>query len=520
MQVEDIHGQPGVLLRAEMTRDAFKRLRADTAAFMWLFIIAGGVFCVVSIHLLGKLVLTRLMRLSKNVIGIAESSDLSARLPEDGNDELTHLAEAINGMLESLEHSEMERQENAEQLETLIENQGEGVLIVDIDGSIIFANPAAAQIFGTPRTGLLGVKINDFVTPADLAVINAQREKCRSGQKARCEIEVLRGPMDRRAVLVTASPRLDDDGNFIGTFKVVRDITDIRVAESLKATVDAKNDFLSMVSHELRTPLVPIISYADLLLDGTFGQLPETCREPLKTINERAQKLKSLIDDLLQFTRLDNGTLQMNRTTFSVLGYVHNIVRTNWEIHKLPSSSLRVNGDDFEVHADPERLRQIIDNLIENAIKYSDAVLDVTVSLRADDRNGYVSVSDKGVGISPEHLPFVFDKFYQVEHLDTRKHEGVGLGLALAKELARLMNGTLSVESEVGKGSTFTLTLPLAGSSSRRTDDEGKDEGREKAGFDQDSTPAEVVRSIASSLRELGSEGSNVSRETDQKKGD
>ncbi len=230
----------------------------------------------------------------------------------------------------------------------------------------------------------------------------------------------------------------------------------------LKRALKVKTEFLSMVSHELRTPLVPIIGYSELLADGLLGDIPAEAVDSVNIIKDRAQYLAKLIEDLLVLTRMEGGKIILDLKPINVAKRVREIIADYRLVQHAKPVSVDWSGEEFTVLADQTRVHQILRNLIENAIKFSNETVHITFQTRCEFSKGIITVYDNGIGIPAEHLPRVFDRFYQVEDVDIRKHGGTGLGLAITKELTELMGGTISVSSEVGKGSTFTIILPLA----------------------------------------------------------
>jgi signal transduction histidine kinase len=238
------------------------------------------------------------------------------------------------------------------------------------------------------------------------------------------------------------------------------------LAESKKRLEDAiasKADFVSMVSHELRTPLTVILGYSETLLKNAerYG-IEAVARRPVEAILRRARHLRTLIEDLIQLSAVDRGTLKVEMERVSVRKELLEILSEFREMNFGKPVSVAWEGEEFLVLCDRTRFLQVMQNLLDNAVKYSEDRVDILVTTRREGNRGLIAVRDKGVGIPPEHLGLVFDRFYQAEHVHTRSHGGAGLGLAIAKEILSVMDGAIAVESEPGKGSTFTVSLPIA----------------------------------------------------------
>jgi signal transduction histidine kinase len=224
----------------------------------------------------------------------------------------------------------------------------------------------------------------------------------------------------------------------------------------------AKLEWLRAMSHELRTPLNAIGGFVQLLKSGARGDVPERMRDDLDRIERNQQRMATLINEVLQFARLDAGhvNFEIGRVPVGrLLLDLHDYVPMN---EKARGRSLTVHrcGDDIAVLADEDKTRQILLNLITNALKHTPAASSITVSVtNATSERVHIAVADNGPGIAPERLERVFEPFVQAESALNRPVDGLGLGLSIARELARGMGADLTVASRVGKGTTFTLSL-------------------------------------------------------------
>jgi len=227
----------------------------------------------------------------------------------------------------------------------------------------------------------------------------------------------------------------------------------------------AKSKFLSMMSHDLRTPLSAVTGYADILSMGIRGPVNDAQREGLRRIKDASQYLLGLLNDILDIARLDSGQVHVRVEPVPVhaaLARAEELV-----LLRLQEAGLEYGrdgcGPETRVRADPERLQQILLNLLTNAIKFTPRGGRVSVTCKSAGDRTLVRVSDTGRGIPDDHIARIFDPFVQVDrHQNEPSQQGVGLGLAISRDLARAMDGDLTVESTVGQGSAFTLTLPSA----------------------------------------------------------
>lgn len=236
----------------------------------------------------------------------------------------------------------------------------------------------------------------------------------------------------------------------------------LRAKQAAEEANRAKDKFLSTVSHELRTPISTIKSLTQYLSMGVRGPVTDDQKDYLNRIETAADYLDTLINDILDFARLEAGSIE---TTLQAVPLEEALQRTESLIEvRFEEEGLTYNRPslpaDLQVRADPDRLQQILLNLLTNAIKFTPNGGAVSVTVEHDDENAHIHVADTGVGIPAEEQAHIFDPFIQADGQDIDTKSGIGLGLAISHDLATAMNGTLTVDSEEGEGATFTLTLP------------------------------------------------------------
>jgi PAS domain S-box-containing protein len=345
-------------------------------------------------------------------------------------------------------------------LSAIIENSAEGVMILDAHGKIEAFNRALAHITGWQAEIARGRPVAEV-----LALRNRQGQpvmlpqppvQWTSAVEARLYVEgnVVRRGGPPLTVGVTVTPLYDAEGRLARVILNVVDITRFRQAEELKST------FVSVVSHELKTPVALIKGYAETLrrADATWDRA--TMEESLGVIAEEADHLTHLIDSLLQASRIQAGGLKLEPTDVNLPRLAEKIVdgfRTQTRAH---SFQLDFPDDLPPVWGDPERLREVLSNLVSNAVKYSPEGGTVWVGGRADQTGVTVYVADQGIGIPPEEQSRIFERFHRIESGLGRRTEGAGLGLYLVKAIVEAHGGRVWVESAPGRGSIFMFTLP------------------------------------------------------------
>jgi PAS domain S-box-containing protein len=355
------------------------------------------------------------------------------------------------------------------------------IFMLDPEGYIISWNRGAQRAKGYTDEEIIGKHFSIFYTQEDLARDHPAFELRHAMKHGRYEEEGWRLRKDGTRfwanVVITAIR--DEHGVLIGFGKVTRNLTERLVQEQQRielikeqqarldaeASSTAKSYFLTTMSHELRTPLNAIIGYVDLLDLGVHGTLNEDQRESLDRVRRSSKHLLGLINDVLNIARVERGTVEYTIAQFpasELLDYAEPLVIPQFIAHEVKLVRHKP-VEDADVLADKEKAQQIILNLLTNAYKFTAPGGQVELSVEVRPETVAFAVADTGRGIPQARLENIFEPFVQIDrHLNHESQQGVGLGLSISKDLARGMNGDLTVESEVGVGSTFTLTLPRA----------------------------------------------------------
>lgn len=247
-------------------------------------------------------------------------------------------------------------------------------------------------------------------------------------------------------------------------FKIEQLATELEVAnDRLKELDQLKSEFLSIASHQLRAPITAIRGYASNIMDGTYGKIPDNLKDPLETMQESSRLMASAIEDYLNISRIEQGRMKYDKSEFNLREIVGKVVNELASIAKKRGLTLTGNGgtEPIMVTADIGKIKQVISNLVDNAIKYTEKG-GVTVSTSVSGNTAHIEIKDTGVGIAPEEIGKLFEKFKRARGANKVNTTGTGLGLYVARQLIEGHGGTIKVSSEgVGKGSTFTIELPL-----------------------------------------------------------
>ncbi len=354
----------------------------------------------------------------------------------------------------------IEVSEEKKELEATLESMLAGVIFVRKNGRIAVMNETARAIFGIKEEKLVGKQYTDVIK--ETRIVEMIDKAIKTGEEQKEEVSFivqLHGqPTEKFYQVQTAPVRGENGEGMVGAVAIFNDITEIRTLERMKTA------FVSTVSHELRTPLTSIKGFISTLLSDTEGFFDNEARMEFYTIiDQECDRLTRLISDLLNVSRIESGrALQVNWKRFDVLELAEKVVEVQRSYTEKHTLIVDVQGDIPKIMADPDKVDQILTNLVNNAIKYSPEGGEIRVKISMDDENTvHFVVSDQGLGIPPEHIDKVFDRFHRIDTADTRKAGGTGIGLYLVKHLVEAHGGKIWVESEVGKGSDFHFTLPV-----------------------------------------------------------
>ena len=385
-----------------------------------------------------------ILALTKGAKSLAEG-DMSQSLKVRSTDEIGQLTSSFNYMAEELAKnmSEISREKN--RLEILLHNMSDGVISFDKDGDLMLANAAAATMLDVEE---MNMTFTEFIRKYDInsgVYLDMGNEPSKK----------VTFPVGKQFINANFSPYYDKKGEIEGLVVVLQDITEQKKLD------DMRKEFVANVSHELRTPLTTVKSYTETLLDGAMEE-KELATEFLSIINSEADRMPFLVRDLLQLTRFDNKQVRLDMTEIEMNDFLSMTVRQN-RIHA-EAKNQQLSFEPYEhmvvVHGDRDRVGQVVNNIVTNAIKYSLEQATIRIFITEDEQFFKINVKDTGMGISREDLPRIFERFYRVDKARSRAMGGTGLGLAIAKEIMESHGGRLTAESEYGKGTTMTMWFP------------------------------------------------------------
>ncbi len=444
---KSVTGQPGVIrlaLPLSQVENALSELHSVLGAAVAL-----AFLCSLMLGYILSNVTTRPLRAIAAAAARIGKGDLGFRVPVTGSDEAGDLASVMNDMAARLE-TQMDRiSTERNRLDTILSSMGEGVMVTDNLGTVTMANPAFRTLFSLGEY-VEGESLIEIIRQP--ALNDTLKKVLATGEEIQEEI-TLHTPEEK--VVLTHWVPLLENGLMMGLVAVFHDISDIKRLEKVR------RDFVANVSHELRTPVAVIKGYAETLISDGQKMDHEKAAHFSKIIYNHAERLTSLISDLLTLSQLESGKLGLNMQPTTILGALNRACSLLERKARDKEISLHkeIVEETPQVLADLGRLEQVFINLLDNAIKYTPLNGDIVVSAEDLGTMVRIDVTDTGIGIPAKDLSRIFERFYRVDAARSREMGGTGLGLSIVKHIVQAHGGVISVESEQGKGSTFSFTL-------------------------------------------------------------
>lgn len=389
--------------------------------------------------------------------------NVQSRSPRQFNPEDQELLTAIGNQI-GIAIANAQLIDDAEQrratLDSVMNSLVDGLVLVDRRGRIAYANPRTEEMLDLPPRALVGQTVEAVEgrlasRVAEPELVSSQFRAAVADLQTAPAVDFALTAPNPRALQARFFPIHDAGGYNLGLGLLLRDITQERELDQMKSQL------LSTVSHELRTPLASIKGFATTLLREDVQWDEDSRREFLSIIDEESDRLSELISNLLDMSRIEAGTLRVEPEPTDLGPIVQETMAEFQVMTREHRFEARLPSSLPLVWADPRRARQVVRNLVENAVKYSPGGGPVTVTVQPLADSVQVCVADQGLGIEPEHLDHIFDRFYQVDSASTRKVGGSGLGLSICKAIVEAHDGQIWAESQPGVGSRFHFTLPL-----------------------------------------------------------
>lgn len=425
-------------------------LVSGSAQYIVFFLLTGAYFAII---LLFYQVYKNYVRPVKHLVETIESlvsGNYKVRVHEDFHADTGRLQGAINELARHLQDLNRQEKMHARQLNSVIENMASGVMLIDQQGYVHLVNKRFVDLFGLTRERYTDSLYYDVLDQSQIH--ETVQEVFLYEQPIKNEMTLTKELMTYYLEVIGA-PYFNQKHDLRGAVLVFHDVTEFKRLEQMR------KDFVANVSHELRTPITSIKGFAETMLDDELDKQLE--QHFLSIIHKESHRLQLLIQDLLDLSKLEKADFHLNYQTIHVDSLIRESVEMTKVQAKEKSIALTIAGEnELVLSADYDRLKQVILNLIYNAINYTPNGGKVTVA--AYNSSGYIKieVSDTGMGIAPEALPRIFERFYRVDKARSRNTGGTGLGLSITKHIVEAHDGQIFVDSVVDQGSTFTIMLP------------------------------------------------------------
>lgn len=461
-----------VYLRASL-ESVYSNINSITLIYLSAALITIAIGLILAI-LISQEITRPIEEMRKQALRIARG-DFSGQVRVMGNDELGQLAGAVNNLSVRVEEAQASTDSERRRLDSVLSHMSDGVLATDRRGNVTIVNNMALQLLGVDHEDdLIGKSIIDVL---DIRHDYTVRQLVNSDQREM----IIDMSNDGNNLILNAyfSPIQRESGFVSGLVCVLHDVTSQQKEER------ERKQFVSNVSHELRTPLTSVHSYVEALSDGAWKD-KEVAPKFLNVIQGETDRMIRMINDLLSLSRMDAGTTKLNLEYVNIkelLNYILNrfdmIIKNEEEDSSKKKYKIErhFTKKDLWVEIDTDKFTQVIDNIMNNAIKYSPDGGIITVRLLETHNHVIMSISDQGLGIPRKDLGRIFDRFFRVDKARSRKQGGTGLGLAISKEVINMLGGQIWVDSVEGHGSTFYISLPYV---SYEEEDDWDDQEAEK----------------------------------------
>jgi len=429
----------------------------QTLNTLWLILFIGGIIFVL---LAALLIYFRSKRISRPLLRLRKSAELISqgnfdeRVEISASFEISSLGQSMNIMAGQLKQRINTILRQRAQADAILSSMVEGVIAVDVEKKIISINKPALALFHLNIDIVPGQRIEELISTSE--ILTLIDEALKTSQQV--EKEIILYNEQERLIQAMATNLRGGEGNTFGVLLVLRDVTRMRRLENVR------KEFAMNVSHELRTPLTSIKGFVETILENTLNNPKETGRF-LSIISRQTERVIAIVDDLMSLARLEKDT-ERGGIELSLIKIDDVIINARQSCLNAASSKhveiKKMYEPGLQVLGNAQLLEQALVNLIDNAVKYSDK--NSAIELIAASKAGeiYINVTDRGCGIPDEHLPRIFERFYRVDKARSSELGGTGLGLAIVKHIAQAHGGRAEVKSEAGKGSMFSIILPVS----------------------------------------------------------
>ncbi|MDG5789430.1 cell wall metabolism sensor histidine kinase WalK [Evansella sp. AB-P1] len=428
--------------------DIYDQIQEINQILMTGTIIALAITAVLGI-LLARTITRPIIDMKKQAV-VMGRGDFSRNVKVYGDDEIGQLATTFNELNNKLQDANATTEAERRKLSSVLTHMTDGVIATDRDGKIILMNKRAESMLEKKQDQVLGTEITK--------VLNLDKFMKHHDLYKITDPILLDFDYEEEETILEAHFSViekDNGKQKNGLIAVLHDVTEQEKIE------EERREFVANVSHELRTPLTSMKSYLEALADGAIED-PEVAPRFIKVTQTETERMIRLVNDLLQLSKMDSKDYHMNFASIHLPKFLDQVVE-RFEMSTKNESidfEYKIPDKDIYVYGDRDKLTQLLDNIVSNAVKYSPEGGEITCSMKVEKERVIISIKDEGVGIPKENIPHVFDRFYRVDKARSRNLGGTGLGLAIAKEIVLAHGGSIWVSSDWGKGTTISFSLP------------------------------------------------------------
>ncbi len=410
-----------------------------------LAISIAALLVIVAAAFITRMITRPVRQITKAAEGIA-AGKLDQQIPIRANDEIGRLGRAFNEMSLNLKTTMATIVDERGKLVNVLASISDGVVMTDSEGNVALVNPAAERLFNFEETKAVGRPLIEAIHDHEIDYVVKKCLNTTTEQSAQLD------SMTGRFLRIIATPITT--GKLSGALVLIQDLTEMRSLQTMR------REFVGNISHELRTPLASIKAIVDTLRDGAIDD-KETAVNFLNKLDIEVDRMAQMVAELTELSRIETGRIKLKLESVNINSLIEEVaMRLNPQAERQQVSlSTELSSDLPLIQADKERIQQVIVNIVHNAIKFTPSGGRVVISTRHGGKSVTTQVSDTGIGISKDDLPHIFERFFKADK--SRSTSGTGLGLAIAKHIVQTHGGSILVESEEGKGATFSFSLPL-----------------------------------------------------------
>lgn len=437
------------ITRLAMKFDDIKSMQNRYLKLIAATIFTGIILSSILVYLYINLITKPIRKLTKMATTISSGS-YEKRISIFSKDEVGQLGTSFNIMAERLQETIITLAEKKNNLISILTSSDDGVIVVDKDEKILLINPAAKRLFGISDEAI-GKYFIEVIRNTDIENI------IKDIPTEDVEVTINYPEKKHLRIKATNAVNYDKDNEVIGVLVVINDITKIRRLEKMRS------DFVANVSHELKTPLTSIKGFAETL---KYVEDKATRDKFLDIINVESERLTRLINDILSLSELENKDISYSFERVNLNKSLEEAFHIMKPLADNKDIKLTYNDykDNIAIYGSTDKLKQMVINVVDNAVKYTNAHGQVEINLARRSGMAVISISDTGIGIRQENISRLFERFYRVDKARSRASGGTGLGLAIVKHIVKSLNGEIEVKSKVGEGTIFTIYLPVVNS--------------------------------------------------------